>query len=214
MTTLRGSWLLWALAATLQAEASKPELKIQVFVYNYAGVPAETLARAEREAARIYNRTGIQTEWLGCPLTPDEALRYPTCQLPVSPTRLALRVLSRSMSDRFRLSQATIGSALLREDGGFGMIAQVCALCSEELAKGDTAMYGVILGHVMAHELGHLLLGAGCHAPTGLMHVPWYKKDFESMAQGALRFTAWEGVKIRREVCARMSGDAEAKNQR
>jgi len=168
MKSLIGGWLLLGLVSTLQAEAPKPESKFQVFVYNYAGVSSETLARAEREATRIYSRTGIETEWLDCPLNPDQAAKYPACQLPVSPTRLAIRVLSRTMAERLGLTKEALGSALLPEDGGFGMIAQICAHCSEELAKGSGEMYAAILGHVMAHELGHLLLGAGGHSGTGL----------------------------------------------
>ena len=30
------------------------------------------------------------------------------------------------------------------------------------------------LGHAMAHEVGHLLLGAHSHAPAGLMTAHWY----------------------------------------
>jgi hypothetical protein len=56
----------------------------------------------------------------------------------------------------------------------------------------------------MAHELGHLLLGAGGHGATGLMHVAWYKKELESVAQGALMFTSREGDKMRRQVLARL----------
>ena len=98
----------------------------------------------------------------------------------------------------------TFGSALLPDDGGFGMVAQVCAHCAEELAKEGASSYAVILGHVMAHELGHLLLGAGGHAATGLMHVPWYKKELESIAQGSLVFTSWQGDTMRRQVSTRL----------
>jgi hypothetical protein len=206
MKTLVGSWFLLGLVGTLPAQTPKPESKIQVFVYNYAGVSPETLARAEREAARIYSRTGIQTEWLDCPLTPDQAAQYPACQLPPSPARLALRLLSRPMAERIGLSQATFGSALLPEDGGFGMTAQVCAHCCEELAKGDQTLNAAVLGHVMAHELGHLLLGIGSHGATGLMHVPWHHKELENVAQGSLLFTSSEGEKMRRQVSARLEG--------
>jgi len=203
MKTLIGSWVLLALAGALQAKDPELKLKIQVFVYNYAGVSSETLAQAGREAARIYDRTGIQTEWLDCPLTPDEAAQYPACQLPLSPTRLAIRVLSRNMAKRMGLSRTTIGSALFPEYGGYGIVAHVCAYCAEDLAERHTAAYGVILGYVMAHELGHLLLGVGSHAPTGLMHVPWNKKELDSIAKGWLLFTSREGDTMRRQVSAR-----------
>jgi hypothetical protein len=210
MKTFLGSWFLLGLVGTLQAEAPQPELKIQVFVYNYAGVAPETLSRAEREAARIYGHARIETEWLDCPLTADQAAQYPACQLPESPTPLVLRVLSHSMSERLGLSQETFGSALLPEDGGFGTVAQICAPCAEDLAKGNTAMHAAILGHLMAHELGHLLLGAGRHGATGLMHVPWHKKALESVAQGTLVFTPWEGERMRQQVLARLREQVSA----
>jgi hypothetical protein len=214
MKTLVVSWFLLGLVGTLPAQTPKPESKIQVFVYNYAGVSSETLARAEREAARIYSRTGIETEWLDCPLTPDQAAQFPACQLQPSPARLALRILSRPMAERIGLSQATFGSALLPEDGGFGMTAQVCAHCCEELAKGDQTLHAAVLGHVMAHELGHLLLGIGSHGATGLMHVPWHHKELENVAQGALLFTSSEGEKMRRQVSARLNGQVSMQASR
>ena len=79
-------------AGMLQAEAPKPESKIEVFVYNYAGVPSETLAQAEREAARIYQHAGINIQWLDCPLAPKDTGQFPACQIPPGPTRLALRI--------------------------------------------------------------------------------------------------------------------------
>jgi hypothetical protein len=204
MQTLLGTWFLLGIAATLDAQAPQPEAKIQVFLYNYAGVPVGTLARAEREAVRIYHHAGIETEWLDCPLTPGEAANYPACRMPVSPTRFAVRVLSRPMAGRAALSAVTFGSALLPEGGEFGMMAQACWHCVERLAEGRKAMQGVILGHVLAHELGHLLLGRGSHAATGLMHVPWHKQELERVAQGSLLFTSWEAAKMRSQVSARL----------
>jgi hypothetical protein len=207
MKTLVGSWFLLCLVGTVGAQAPRPQPKIQVFVYNYAGVSALKLARAEREATGIFSRAGIETEWLDCPLTLDQEAQYPACQVPVSSPRVALRILSRTMADRIGLSKTTFGSALLPEDSGFGTVAQVCAHCCEELAKGIESMHAAILGHVMAHELGHLLLGNGSHGATGLMHVPWDKKELVTIAQGLLLFTPWEGDKMRRQVSARPHGE-------
>lgn len=203
MKTLAGSWFLLGMVGMLQAKAPNRKLTIQVLVYNYAGVSSATLASAEREAARIYDRASVQTEWLDCPLTPDRAAGYPACQVEVSPVRLAIRVLSPRMADRLGLSRTVFGSAHLAEDGGYGMIAEVCAHCAEDLAKEQPAAYGVILGDLMAHELGHLLLGVGSHSPTGLMHVPWYKKELDSIAEGSLLFTSRERERMRYQVLAR-----------
>jgi len=72
-------------------------------------------------------------------------------------------------------------------------------------AKGSKTLNAVILGHVMLHELGHLLLGVGSHGATGLMHVPWHRKELEQADQGALLFTPWEAETLRRNAAARLS---------
>jgi hypothetical protein len=214
MKTLFGTWLLLGWAGALQARPQQLELKIEVLVYNYAGVPSEPLARAEREAGRIYDHAGIQTEWLDCPLTPQEAAAYPACQLPASPTRLALRIFPRNLAKQLGLSPGAFGSALSPKDGSYGMIAQVCAECVEELAHTHTAEFAVILGAVMAHELGHLLLGMNSHAPTGLMSGFWNKKELDTIAAGRLLFAPREADRMRRQVFARQGRDASANNRK
>jgi hypothetical protein len=62
----------------------------------------------------------------------------------------------------------------------------------------------VILGHVLAHETGHLLLGADSHSVSGIMHVPWRVKDLEIMAEGRMLFTPGEARRMRMNVQARI----------
>ena len=42
MKTLLRSWFLVGLAIPLEAEMPQPEVKIEILVYNYAGLPAVT----------------------------------------------------------------------------------------------------------------------------------------------------------------------------
>jgi hypothetical protein len=207
MKALLGSWLILGLVATLPSQELRSAAKIQVFVYNYAGLPAGTLLQAEQEAARIYHLTGIETEWLDCPLSPEQADLYPACRLPVSPTRLAVGILSRPMAERIKLSRKTFGVAFIPEDGGFARVAQICGHCAEELAAGLTVTPGLMLGHLMAHELGHLLLGQGSHGASGLMHVPWHKKELQKVSQGTLMFMSWEGDKMRAQILQRTASE-------
>jgi hypothetical protein len=60
-----------------------------------------------------------------------------------------------------------------------------------------------MLGHLMAHELGHLLLGVRSHSASGIMHVPWQKKELEIIAQGSMLFTPWEAQTMRSKIQAR-----------
>ncbi len=201
-------WLLM-LSAAQGAEPDEGR-RIEVLIYNYAHVAADVLARAEGEAGRIYQRAGIETEWQDCPLSPAEAERYPACQSLPGPTRFALRLMPRPMAERRKEDPMVFGFALFPEDGGFGTVVNVYSDRAAELAKGRESAHAVILGHLMAHELGHLLLGTGSHSQTGLMHVPWHKKELELIAQGSMMFMPWQAEQIRSQVRERSAAGRTA----
>jgi hypothetical protein len=46
-----------------------------------------------------------------------------------------------------------------------------------------------LLGHVLAHEIGHLLEGTDGHADSGVMKAFWGPSDYDQMARGHLTFT-------------------------
>ena len=71
----------------------------------------------------------------------------------------------------------------------------------EELANAKVAGAGQILGHAVAHEIGHLLLGTIIHSSTGLMSSPWSREDLKF---ARLLFTHQEAKKMRGEVIRRM----------
>jgi hypothetical protein len=72
------------------------------------------------------------------------------------------------------------------------------------LAESGGASRALLLGHVMAHEIGHLLLGVNSHANTGLMHVPWDRDQREKAYLGTLLFTNKEAEQIRHQAAARL----------
>jgi hypothetical protein len=45
-----------------------------------------------------------------------------------------------------------------------------------------------VFGHVLAHELGHVLEGVDRHSKTGVMKARWSKSDFDQMGKGPLEF--------------------------
>jgi hypothetical protein len=53
-----------------------------------------------------------------------------------------------------------------------------------------------MLGHVMAHEVGHLLLPTYSHSPTGLMRGEWDRSQVKDAVQGALTFTDGQAQKM------------------
>jgi hypothetical protein len=199
-----------ALGAVLAAAlgAAEPSPRITGFVYNYAAIPFGVLAQTKAEAARILHYAGVDIQWLDCPLSLRDADRFPACQ--PGPTRLALRFLPQTMADRLRRVEGRFGFALLPEGGSFGTVANVFAHDVEQLANRRGIRQGVILGHVVAHEVGHLLLGAGSHSTSGIMHDPWRLKELAIIAQGSMLFTPAEAKGLRTNIRARMAAEEAA----
>ncbi|HKW98222.1 MAG TPA: hypothetical protein VJN43_10850 [Bryobacteraceae bacterium] len=196
--------------------AQKPEtaLKIEVSVYDYAGASEATLARAEQETARIYDRLGIAMEWRSCLPTGGGLAHVTACNVPAAPTRFVLRLLSEEMAQRLPVHNDIYGFALLSLKGGFGVTANVFADRAREMAaRGGNE--GVFLGHLIAHELGHLLLDeAGHSAGAGIMHTPWKTRELEQIKQGAMFFLPGQKERIRAQVLARSVSTAESTAQR
>ena len=49
---------------------------------------------------------------------------------------------------------------------------------------------GVLLGHVMAHEIGHMLQGIDRHSADGVMKARWTSADYNAMRAKPLEFTS------------------------
>ena len=63
-----------------------------------------------------------------------------------------------------------------------------------------------LLGHAIAHELGHLLLGTSSHTPAGLMAGRWHATDLDHAASGWLQFSPAEAARMRAETIRRGGG--------
>jgi hypothetical protein len=200
----------------LGAQPPATGLKIEVEVYNYSTASAERLAPAEQETARILERIGVATTWLDCPLTSHEMLRNTACALPGPLTRFTLRLLSNSMAEKQGAGSDIFGSALLPANA-FGERADVYADRARKLAGGRE--FEVVLGRVIAHELGHLLFGRNAHSTAGIMQARWREQDLRLSRQAAMLFLPREAKRIRAQVLARAGsaheilGFTESQNQ-
>ena len=68
-----------------------------------------------------------------------------------------------------------------------------------------------MLGHVMAHEMGHLLLPYGAHSVTGLMRPDWDRSQVQAANRGLLTFTPAQAGLIRERLQAFASPSAHAR---
>jgi hypothetical protein len=139
-----------------------------VTVYDYAGVDPEMLAMAKRITSDVYLHAGIEIEWV----EPDGFEDI---------GRFYVNLLSNEMAARFSASKETVGFAMPGSLAASAMYDRI-----REIAHDHRLPCGVLLGYVMAHELGHLLLPAHSHSEVGLMRP---NLDMHLAVAKKLRFT-------------------------
>lgn len=137
---------------------------VRVAVYDYAGVPRGELQAAEREAARLYGPTHIEFVWLLCRAAPA---RPALCPQEVRENDLIAHLLSPAM-ERVTPSKRALGYAFLGTNTANILCDRVASLAAQSHFPP-----GVLMGMVMAHELGHLLIGAHAHSSFGIMRPQW-----------------------------------------
>ncbi|MCC6857597.1 MAG: hypothetical protein IT158_03495 [Bryobacterales bacterium] len=195
MKRLFAVWFLLGVPVSACAAGPGAPLQVRVLVYNYAGLPDREAGRAQREAGRIYREIGVQIEWTDCPVS-GEGARPEACHSRRGPSNFELRLLSRSMVKGLPFASTAMGYALQPHDGP-GSLANVFAHRAADLASNRDLDQGLILGHLIAHELAHLLLGPGGHSSRGLMRDGWGKRELAWAAQGSLTFLPAEAERIR-----------------
>jgi hypothetical protein len=196
-------------AAARQAEA---QASFTVHVSNYAQVAPKELADAERVAAAVFKRAGVATTWTG---VSDLTGAEDAGSGDPNPARLSLisiHIQSSSLAGTFGLGDSVMGLAPGR--GPDRKLVYVFYDRVKELAQRQVAGQlkeeivarageCQILGEMIAHEIGHILLDMPGHSETGIMRGGWDLKDLQDVAYGSLFFTAQQERVIRAEVVRR-----------
>lgn len=159
---------------SLAADQITGDSGITVWVYNYAKVSRGVLRSAEAEATRILGAADVGTVWVDCLAPRDQSLSNPgaanrDCAGPVGEATVILRILPGYSPAKVAFRDAEFGIA------AGDVLAYVFYGGIADLAHvdGDISEIPPILGHAIAHEIGHLLLGPGSHSPTGIMCGRW-----------------------------------------
>ena len=175
------------------------DLKIRVLAFNYARVLPRILARAKSQTTTVFRKIGVGLLWVDC-LPPSAGVSTdPACGLPTDSTTLTLNLHTRfKRTADMILADNDMGYALLSGDR-----AGAAYSVTEHLAESG-ADRPQILGYVMAHEIGHLLLGSIQHSDSGIMRAVWRVKDLKAAGRGDLLFTVPQAEQIRANVVERM----------
>ena len=143
------------------------------------------IKEAETVVTRIYSQIGVQITWRDIvgfeePTAIDQAADVVDAEFVIH-----VGLLSTEMERRARPDQGTLGIAV-----SGARLVRVFVDRVEYVARGAQEDVGDVLGHVIAHEIGHVLLGPGAHSTGGLMAA---SLDLPRLALGGLWFDSNPG---------------------
>jgi hypothetical protein len=172
-------------ATVLPTQRPIPVSTIRILVTNNDDhLSARVLRNGQEAAARIYRAAGIRIEWV------DRI----ASELP-----MVVAIPPPGGAERLRIGVNAMGYTFRTADPGPGGRALVFFDRVERQALASRIDTVQLLGAVIAHEIGHMLL-RNAHMPTGLMRGLWTDHEFALISMGFLRFSAVEQTRIQSQL--------------
>jgi hypothetical protein len=162
---------------------------LMVAVYDDAGVGHEIVQRAEAQAGRLFGEAGVAVSW-----------RNPRWEVFLPEADGQKRFLHVHIVRRpHALAEDVFGTAFIDEEG-HGRQADIFYDRIANLSTRGAQDRAVLLGAVMAHEVGHLLLGPHAHAPAGIMCGRWDADKLQLAIVGLAGFNAEQAMRMRQRI--------------
>jgi hypothetical protein len=161
--------LFWILGVALLAAMSgrAGECTVTVVLSNAPAVSQAELVQAKCVARAIFAGIGVSLSWGG---------KAGGCE-----TRVGIRLeqVAGPGERPDSLAYATLGAEGERRIHVF--VDRVHAMVGQYAS-------GSLLGHVLAHEIAHVLEGTPQHADRGVMKAHWERNDLKALLRSPLRF--------------------------
>jgi len=187
------------MAMTMPVRAGGEAAALTVRLYNTAGIPAIELAAARQTAESILLDAGLSVAIRHCGRAgaPADA-SIDACDGSLQPSEVVVRVIHGPAFTAAPHSDA-YGVAYVVNKTDRGWLATVFADRIARAAARTDVDHGTLLGRVMAHEVGHLLLGSGYHAEAGVMRGDWPDALLDH-ATNEWRFSVLESARMHRAL--------------
>ncbi|HEY8750297.1 MAG TPA: hypothetical protein VIM11_20095 [Tepidisphaeraceae bacterium] len=158
----------------------------------------QTVWLAKGYATRIYRLIGVELRWKS---TCSQA------EIEAAGTRLAPNLTTVGI-EWARTAPAALPPGARAAARPFQPTGTRITVYQDRVAfpMGDRTRAAAVLGHVLAHEIGHVLLGHDGHSQEGLMKPHWSGREQNGMWCKLISFTAVEGEIIRRRLDRRRVG--------
>ena len=166
----------FAAMPTQAQDPQGPANRVVTVRVNNPTTPPQILIPAKDIASKVLAQAGIRLVWRTTYKT------EPTTPMGSCGER-RLQVIDISVVDKApqNLMQSAMASAYPFSSGGVRIVVYWDRV--QRLHEGvDSSTLRVVLGHVLAHEIGHILIGKNEHSLSGLM-----KTTFSRMDQGLMR---------------------------
>jgi hypothetical protein len=186
------------------AHASDEEFHgMTIQVIDEVGVPAKEWHAAELFADEKLQTAGVSVTWTRCLWNPNTG--NADCPHSGAPNQISLLVVSEQAARRLQDHSHAFGMALVLPNGSFAsrgyiFYGRIQTKCAEEhhIQKAS------LLGAVMAHEIGHLLLGPNSHSRSGIMKPDFDASDVPGVMLSVLRFDGRQSEALRVAVANRI----------
>jgi hypothetical protein len=151
---------------------------------------------AEQNAGRIFHQAGVELEWVNC-AGQAGSLSQAQCLDNMMSLGLVVRIIPRART----LGDDIFGVSFLDHDAG--TYADLFFEPVEQLYEQNRGIsLAPILGDVLAHELGHLLLGSNAHSRDGIMQPHWTREQLHRVATGQMRFSKEQSARMRTRIAS------------
>ncbi len=196
-----------ALTLQLQEVGQSKEPSATVRLYDLEHLDSAVLEYAKHAAQHVFLDARIELHWVRCL---DGSANQDICGQPLGPGEVALRILRRSKEATEATGRLTNGVAI-RTDHGRAISGLVSIFYERtELIAGHVqsdclelnvvVARGIVLGHFMAHEIGHILLPTSSHSVAGIMKERLEPNDWRQAIRGILLFTRKDSELMRRRL--------------
>lgn len=190
-------WFCVVLCSSPAAGTERPALLVHV--HDGARLEPSTLHIAAGVVCRLFERAGIRVIVVG-----DGAASTREGAGSAAVPRIHASVASRRQGAAIGLPTNVLGVAPGEETDPCRAWVYVFDHVAERLAEGHADVgKAIILGHAIAHEIGHVLLHSGRHSESGLMKAEWQPEDVAAMPGDRLTFDGEQIAAIRAEVLRR-----------
>jgi hypothetical protein len=164
-----------------------------------SNLPSGSLTAAVALAGHIFDAIGVHTDWVWSNASASDGhfVRDDLCFAVVR-----LTVVPRLAEWPSDSSTHPMGVALSGNGSGGGIVGTVYVFLDQidAFTFAIRRCLEVALGHVMVHEIGHLLLPARPDVNRGIMTPKWDPTVLPQALEGRLLFTSQQGALIRQTL--------------